>query len=224
MPGCGTISILLCLKIIGGWEIMKIIAGSRFKIIIISLVFIIVISLYNMFSIFIDQFIGRFTVMLLFLMALFFVGTIVFTLFKIFSNHEHIFIILALSSVLSLYLLFTQTFRFIGIKIDYYANNAGRTKIVDMFEKGTLAYHETDWYASLPEEYSYLSKPNGRIMIDDRNSFKVCFFIGGDVYSKHEVVVYVSDNGSLKSGDFGDKVFNIKKLKEHWYSGRIKDE
>lgn len=193
----------------------------RSKTIIGSFIFIMLIVIYNMFSIFIEHFIDGFGMMILFLAVAFLVGVIIFSIIKIGIDKEYHFVVSILASLISLYLIFTQAFRFVGIKIDFNINKAERLKVVEMLKNGDIIYSPSAKYIRLPEKYSYLSRFDGQVMIDETNSYKVCFFVDGGLYRRHDVVIYIFNDDNLVNGDFGENIRNIKKITEHWFCGKI---
>lgn len=189
---------------------------------IASIILIACILLYNIFSIFIEYYIGTFEVMVLFFIVLFLLGIIAFSLIKIYVDKQSRFYIFILASIISLYLLYTQTFRFIGLNIDFNISKKERLKVVDMLRSGSIEFSTEDEYIKLPSKYSYLSKFDGQIMVDEKeDSFKTCFFTSGGLYNKHDIVIYITNNDNLVNGDFYEEISNIKKLEDHWFSGQI---
>lgn len=195
--------------------------SERLKMLIASVVFIACVLLYNIFSIFIEYFLGTFGVMILFLIAVFLLGIIIFSIIKISIDKQYRFCIFIFASIISLYLLSTQTLRFIGLNADFYTNKDERLEVVNMLRDGTIAFSTMDEYVKLPSKYSYLSRFEGQVMVEAEDAFKTCFFATGGLFVKHDVVVYISNNDSLVDGDFNEKIRNIKKLEDHWFSGQI---
>ena len=196
--------------------------SERVEMLIASITFIACILLYNIFSIFIEYYIGTFEVMVLFFIVMFLLGMIAFSLIKIYIDKQSRFYIFILASIISLYLLSTQTFRFIGLDMDFNISKNERLKVVNMLRGGTIEFNTADEYIKLPTKYSYLSRYDGQIMVDsEEDSFKTCFFTSGGLFKKHDIVIYISNNDNLADGDFGEEISNIKKLEDHWFSGQI---
>lgn len=187
-----------------------------------SLIFIIFICLYNIFSIFIEYYMGTFGVMIMFLIFSFLLGTIAFSIIKIYVHKQHKYFIYILAAIISIALYSTQAFRSIGLKLDFSINRNKRLEVVEMLQNRTIEYGSGDEYVQLPSRYSYLSRKNGQIMVyEEEDSLKTCFYASGGLYKKQDIVVYISNDDSLAFRDFGEEIENIRKLDEHWYSGQI---
>ncbi|MDF2674453.1 MAG: hypothetical protein K0R09_2721 [Clostridiales bacterium] len=196
--------------------------SERIKMLRASGIFIVCILLYNMFSIYIEYFIGTFVVMILFLTVGFLLGMIILSIIKIFVDKQYRFSIYILASVIALCLITSQTFRFVGLAIDFNSNKNERLKVADMLKSGAIAVNPMEEYVQLPSKYAYLSRNDGKVMVyEAEGSIKTCFFASGGLYRKHDVVVYISNNDDLANGDFGERISNIKKLENNWFSGKI---
>lgn len=202
----------------GGWHLNS----EKIKMLRASGIFIVCILLYNMFSIYIEYFIGTFGVMILFLTVGFLVGMIILSIIKIFEDKQYNFSIFILTSIIALYLITSQTLRFVGLAIDFNSNKNERARVAHMMESGSIAVNPMEEYVQLPSKYAYLSRNDGKVMVYEENgAIKTCFFASGGLYSKHDVVVYISNNNGLVNGDFGERISNIKKLEDNWFSGKI---
>lgn len=192
------------------------------RMLINSLIFIVCILVYNVFSIFIENYLQTFGVMVLFFTVIFLLGLIILSIIKITIDKQRQYVIYMVSSLISLCLITTQVFRSVGLNIDYNINKDERLKVVELLRSGAIIYNPYDEYIVLPSRYAHLSKGGGKIMIDEREgALKTCFFSSGGLFAKQDVVVYVISNDSLKNGDFGEKIKNIRKVEDHWFTGQM---
>lgn len=196
--------------------------NHRVKMITASIIFIAGICLYNIFSIFIEYYIGTFWVMVMFITVMFLLGIIFFSIIKIYVDKQNKYYIYILASIISIVLFSAQTFRFIGLNLDFNINKDKRLEVVDMLRSGAIEFNTSDEYVQLPARYSFLSRNYGQVMVyEGEDFFKTCFFTSGGLYKKQDIVVYISNDDNLTDGDFGEEIKGIKKLADHWYCGQI---
>lgn len=195
--------------------------AETIKMLKASGIFIACILIYNMFSIYIEYFIGTFGVMILFLVIIFLVGMMIMSIIKIIIDKQYRFSIFIAAGIIAITLLTKQTLRFVGLSIDFKTNKNERIKVAEMIRNGEIPVDPMKEYVYLPSNYAYLSRNDGRVMVyESKGAYKTCFFSSGGLYRKQDVVVYISNDEDLIYGDFLG-VSNIKKLDDHWFSGKI---
>lgn len=193
--------------------------AEKIKMLKASGIFIACILIYNMFSIYIEYFIGTFGTMLLFLTVTFLVGIMIMSIIKIINDKQYRFFIFIVAGIIALTLLTTQTLRFVGLSIDYKTNKNERFKVAEMLRNGEIPVDPLKEYVYLPSNYAYLSRYDGRVMVDESDgTYKTCFFSSGGLYRNQDVVIYISnDEDSINWA----RITDIKKLDDHWFRGKI---
>ncbi|EYE88765.1 hypothetical protein Q428_06335 [Fervidicella metallireducens AeB] len=196
------------------------------KFIVTTILLPVLILLYNSFSIFIEYYLGTFTVMILFIFFILSIGIICYSFVNIlvYKNLKLFFLILLCS--LSLVFLKNQTLRSIGLNLEFNLNKDKRLQIIEMIKNNTFEVGETDGFIDLPKEFKSLSKyDDGKVVVDKTSDYlKVCFFTSGGLFKNHDVAVYFSADKNLKRTGFEKYVYNVSKKTDHWYVGKMNME